>query len=250
MEPTQFNSLVNLLNKIQGYLFNLADGTINAVLGVTFNTGPSDATTLRTVTASDSPELAYLTSIESQLNSSNTKLDTLTSIESKIDSTNTSLATLVDIDNNIDTVNTKLDLLTSIDSKINISNTYLDAGVTKPSSNADAGVTTVTLISAATANATVVKNSNGNVYGIDAMNNSSTIHYLKLYNKPTAPSSADTPLAVYMIPANTSGAGFVRDFTYPMEFSSGISYRIVTGIANNDNTSATANAITLNIQYE
>lgn len=140
--------------------------------------------------------------------------------------------------------------LTSIDARVETANNYLSAGVTKPSSNADAGVTTVTLISAASANATVVKVSNGNLFGIDAMNNSSTIHYLKLYNKATTPSSADTPLAVYMIPANTSGAGFVRDFAYPMEFSAGISYRIVTGIANNDNTSATASAIVLNLQYE
>jgi len=109
---------------------------------------------------------------------------------------------------------------------------------------------TSSAIGANSDNATVVKASAGNVYAIVAFNKNASPVYLKLYNKATTPTNGDTPIKRYMIPGGATGAGFV--ITHPMgvSFSAGISYRLVTGIADNDNTSVTASEQLINIDYK
>lgn len=108
-----------------------------------------------------------------------------------------------------------------------------------------------TLVSAASNNATVVKDYMGTIGSITAVNITATIHYLKFYNMGTAPNPAsDTPVAVYPIPANTSGAGLTISIPSGLRLSRGISFAIVKGIASNDNTAADANAVVVTIAYK
>jgi len=112
------------------------------------------------------------------------------------------------------------------------------------------GCSAASYIGAASDNANVAKASAGNVYGIVAFNKSSTPVYLKLYNKATTPTNGDTPIERYMVPGNTAGAGFVIVHPKGVYCSAGISIRLVTGMADNDNTSPTASEQLINIDYK
>lgn len=113
------------------------------------------------------------------------------------------------------------------------------------------GWTPFKVISAATTNATVVKASAGQLGGLQVFNNSGTIGYLKLYNKASAPTvGTDTPVKTLLIPANTSGAGFIVPRSQiGTQFSNGIALAITGGIADNDNTAVAANAFVVNGDY-
>ena len=89
----------------------------------------------------------------------------------------------------------------------------------------------------ATDNATLVKGTAGVLNSIYADNTANAKRYLKLYNKATAPSAADTPWMVIVLPA---GAYVVLEPAGGFNFPLGIGYRIVTGAANNDNTAPVA----------
>lgn len=97
----------------------------------------------------------------------------------------------------------------------------------------------------------VVKASAGVLKSLICFCTVATARYLKLYNKATGPTSADTPVLRFMVPANsTTGAGFA--FPLPPEgaaFSAGISFRMTTGIADNDTGAVTANDLLLNLVY-
>jgi hypothetical protein len=53
-----------------------------------------------------------------------------------------------------------------------------------------------------------------------------------------------------MIPGSTAGAGSNVTIAYGAAFSTGIGICVVTGIANNDNTSVAASAYVINIDYK
>jgi hypothetical protein len=97
-------------------------------------------------------------------------------------------------------------------------------------------------------NATVAKASAGSVKFIDAVNTTGAVIYLKLYNKATAPAPAtDNALlmATIALPANSS-----RNVDLGIAFSAGISYALVTGASDTDNTSVGAGAVVgLNVAY-
>ena len=107
-------------------------------------------------------------------------------------------------------------------------------------------------VSTADNNADTVKASAGQVYSIQAFNNSANIAYLKLYNKASNPAPAtDTPLKTILIPANSLGSGAVFDFgNLGLQFATGIAIAIVAGIATNDNTAVAANETVVNIDYK
>lgn len=101
-------------------------------------------------------------------------------------------------------------------------------------------------VSAATDNPTLVKNSAGHIYSAFITNNGTTARYFKLYNKASAPSSADTPIFSAMVPA---GAGIHPKFPLGLACSLGIGYRLVSGIADADNTAAAASECLINVEY-
>jgi hypothetical protein len=89
------------------------------------------------------------------------------------------------------------------------------------------------------------------VYAITAFNNSATIAYVKFYDTATAPTCGSGTVVYHgLIPANTSGAGFVNPVPVGVAFGSGIGYCITTGIADNDTTAPAASTYLINIEYK
>jgi hypothetical protein len=123
-------------------------------------------------------------------------------------------------------------------------------GVTiKPATSG--GVTPYMYLAAASANqdSQSVKGSAGQLYGYDLFNANAAIRYVKIYDKATAPTSADTPKMVIMVPGNTAGAGAVKDLSSGVAFASGIGIRITTGQPNADTGAVTAGDVVVNLQY-
>lgn len=84
------------------------------------------------------------------------------------------------------------------------------------------------LAAAAGLNATLVKATAGRVYKITGYNAATTLRYLKLYNKATAPApGTDTPVVTLALPPS---AAFDFDFGLLGQFfSAGIGYGLTTG---------------------
>lgn len=94
--------------------------------------------------------------------------------------------------------------------------------------------------SAATNNATVAKASAGELYAVTGYNSNAALRYLKFYNKATTPApAADTPFLTIALPPTTA---FGLNFD-GFKFSTGISYALVTGSGDTDNTSVGAGDI-------
>lgn len=111
------------------------------------------------------------------------------------------------------------------------------SGGLTPYRNLDAGST-----------GSVVKGAAGQIYTLVISNQHATnARYLKVYNKASAASSADTP--VMTIPVQ---AGQTRDVTFPngLEFNAGISIRATTGIADADTGAPSPNDVVVNIGYK
>lgn len=105
-------------------------------------------------------------------------------------------------------------------------------------------------ISTANTNSAVIKDKAGRLHGVFATNVNAAARYLKLYNKATAPSENDTPVLTLMIPGNTAGAGFSLPLSEDqIEFSAGISMRLVAGAADNNTGAAAAAEQVVNIFY-
>ncbi len=105
-------------------------------------------------------------------------------------------------------------------------------------------------VSAASNNATNVKSSAGTVYGITGFTIDATPVYLKLYNKATVPTvGTDTPVLVVSFEQGTGAIPASYQFPKGLAFSAGISYGIVTGMTDADNTPVVASEVVINIQY-
>ena len=112
------------------------------------------------------------------------------------------------------------------------------------------GTTPYKLISTASTNANVIKNTGGNLYSIIAIGLTSTVRYLKLYNKSTTPSvGTDVPIMTIPIPANTQGAGISIPFSMGINFSNGIGIAITSGSADNDTGVIGAGDVIVNFSY-
>lgn len=120
----------------------------------------------------------------------------------------------------------------------------------RPNTTGANGTTPYKLISLASTNANVVKNSGGNLYSIVAIGLTSTVRYLKLYSKATAPTvGTDIPLMTIPIPANTQGAGVAIPFSMGVNFPLGIGIAITSGSADNDTGAVGAGDVIINLTY-
>jgi hypothetical protein len=118
------------------------------------------------------------------------------------------------------------------------------------SANGVSGTTPYKLISLATTNANVVKAAPGNLYSIVAIGLTSTVRYLKLYNKASAPTvGTDVPVMTIPVPANTQGAGVAIPFSMGVNFPLGISLAITAGSADNNNVAIGAGDVIINLTY-
>ena len=112
------------------------------------------------------------------------------------------------------------------------------------------GTSAYKLIALATTNANVVKASGCNLYSIVAIGLTSTVRFLKLYNKATAPTvGTDIPVMTIPIPANTQGAGIAIPFSLGVNFPLGIGIAITAGSADNDNAAVLAGDAIINMTF-
>lgn len=112
------------------------------------------------------------------------------------------------------------------------------------------GASVSRLISGASNNATVAKASAGRVLAISVNNLNAAARYLKLYDKATTPApDTDNTLLRLVIPLAPSSAVHIP---YPggIKFASGISYALVTGISDTDNTGVAASEHAVTIAYD
>lgn len=116
--------------------------------------------------------------------------------------------------------------------------------------NTTGGLTTYSLISAATTNATVVKASAGKLYSLYVSNVNAAVMYLKFYDKATTPSEADTPVLRLAIPGLAAGKVEVWNTEQGLTFASGISFRTTTAVADASTAAVAANEILLNAGFK
>jgi|SRR5579864_5240858 len=126
-------------------------------------------------------------------------------------------------------------------------------GAVSPAVTTTGGATPGRYLAAASANqdSTVIKNAAGQLYNAVAIVNvNAAIRYVKFYNKPSAPTSADTPVLTIGVPGNTAGAGIVVPIPSGSAFSAGISFRMTTGQADNDTGAVTAGDLAMSYFYD
>lgn len=103
-------------------------------------------------------------------------------------------------------------------------------------------------LSAATTNSTLVFAGPVLLQWLVAVNTNgaSTIFYLKLYNKGTAPVCGTDPVVLNIpLPANNTGGGLVSVGLEGAQFPNGLGFCLTANIADNDNVAA-ATGVTLN----
>jgi hypothetical protein len=96
------------------------------------------------------------------------------------------------------------------------------------------------LVSAATTNATLVKNAAGKVLGWYFSNTTAAWVYVKLHNQSTTPTAGSGVVRTIGIPPNDSASWFSEG---GITFTAGIGLTTVTGAADADTTAVTLNAI-------
>jgi hypothetical protein len=119
-----------------------------------------------------------------------------------------------------------------------------------PSPSVSSSTLPYKLISDASTNANVVKDSQGNVYTILAIGLIEEVRYLKFYDKATAPTvGTDTPILTIPIPTNVQGAGVVIPISFGVGFSNGIAFAITSGSADADTGAIGAGDVIVNLTY-
>ena len=109
------------------------------------------------------------------------------------------------------------------------------------------GSTPYHLVSAATTNATSVKASVGQIYGMCISNSATSPRYFKLYNKASAPTvGTDTPVRTVQIPAL---ATVIQTFPVGLNFATGIALAVTTGLVNSDTGAVGANELSIDLDY-
>ena len=102
------------------------------------------------------------------------------------------------------------------------------------------GASATHLVSAATTNSTLVKNSAGKVLGWYFANTTASWIYIKLHNQATAPTAGTGVVRTIAVPPNGISQFFSEG---GITFSTGIGMTAVAGIADSDNTAITASAL-------
>jgi hypothetical protein len=123
--------------------------------------------------------------------------------------------------------------------------------VTVPAASVVGGATPGKLVSAASTNATNIKNAAGKLLMLTASNVNAAARYLKVYNTSGAPTvGTDVPVGTFIIPGNTAGAG--TNIPIPatgINLSTGISIALTTEATDAGTTGVAANEIVVNYAY-
>jgi hypothetical protein len=115
---------------------------------------------------------------------------------------------------------------------------------------AQRGANTTKILSAASNNSTLIKNTGGNVQYVIAVNTTATLYYLKLYDKASAPTcGTDVPVFTAAVPAlATGGPPLLIQPTDGIYFANGIGVCLTAAVADNDNTNA-ATGVQINVGW-
>jgi hypothetical protein len=117
-----------------------------------------------------------------------------------------------------------------------------------PSPTTSGGCLPFSAIMANSTNATNVKASAGQLYKVEAYNNSGTIAYLKIYDTAGTPTAGSgTPKKRIMVPAS---GGVALSYDNGDAFASGIGFTFTGGIADADATVVAASAYLVNMSYK
>lgn len=122
----------------------------------------------------------------------------------------------------------------------------------QPVPAASGGLSSTTLVSAASNNLTQVKASAGQIYFLQAGNLNASPRYVKVFFKPSASVTMGTTAAdaQFMIPGDTAGAGFVIDIDKGIGASgTGLTVAVTGGISLTDNTAISASEVCLTVGY-
>jgi hypothetical protein len=92
----------------------------------------------------------------------------------------------------------------------------------------------------------VVKAAQGQLYGWYIANNAGAARFVKVYDKATAPTQADTPVLTLELPASAAANAFTA---LGIAFHSGIALRATTAVADNDTGAPSANDLVVNVFY-
>ena len=92
----------------------------------------------------------------------------------------------------------------------------------------------------------VVKASAGELTGYFVANRNAAERFVKVYNKATAPTGSDTPVATIPLAGGEKANISIAD---GLTFSAGISLRASTGIADNDAGAPSTNDIVVTVWY-
>ena len=118
-----------------------------------------------------------------------------------------------------------------------------------PTPTTNGGLSFSRLISAATTNATLIKSTAGNLYGIWVSNTSASTRYLKLYNMTTAP-TVGTSVPVMTIALPSGFGGDLNVGTHGISFTTGISMAITAGYADADTAAIVAGEVCVNTFFK
>lgn len=95
---------------------------------------------------------------------------------------------------------------------------------------------------------TVVKASAGTLGWLVVTNTNASARYIKFYNSTNPVVGTDAPVLRFLIPPSSNG--FTINFGPGVEFTTGISYALVTGVADSDVIEVAANEIIVNLGYK
>jgi hypothetical protein len=115
-------------------------------------------------------------------------------------------------------------------------------GATTTQSGGGIALTSHLPSSANTTNATVAKASAGRLYAIDCYNTNAAVRFIHIYNKATTPSvGTDVPILTFALPP---AGRFSKEWSnIGYYFSTGISFGLSTGAADNDSAAVAAGDI-------
>lgn len=97
-----------------------------------------------------------------------------------------------------------------------------------------------------------IKASAGQLYGVEAFNNSATVAYIKLYNAAQGSTTcgAGTPIYEGMIPPVASGGHYISMSTFGTPFSTAITSCVTTDYADNAANAPAASTYIVNYFYK
>jgi len=111
------------------------------------------------------------------------------------------------------------------------------------------GLSTKHFVAAASDNATNLKGSAGQVYSIDAYNNSSAPVYFKLYNASSSPTGCGAT-NLYKVVGIQAGTQHTLQSEEGWAMGTGIGYCLTAGISDSDDTAVSANVATIDVGYK